>query len=143
MTQYASTKNVCKLAAAVVLSCVALSSQAEIRIGSSVSSTGFASFLGEPEEQTLKILVEDINAKGGIKGEKIRLISYDDASDANKARTFATRLVEDDEVVAIIGGSTTGATMAIMPVVEEAGVPFISLAGAIEITQPVRPHRGP
>ncbi len=142
MTQYASKKNVCKLAVAAVLSCVAMGSQAEILIGSSVSSTGFASFLGEPEEQTLKILVEDINARGGVgvKGEKIRLISYDDASDANKARTFATRLVEDDEVVAIIGGSTTGATMAIMPVVEEAGIPFISLAGAIEITQPVRKH---
>lgn len=142
MTQYALKKNVCKLAVAAVLSCMAVSSQAEILIGSSVSSTGFASFLGEPEEQTLKILVEDINARGGVgvKGEKIRLISYDDASDANKARTFATRLVEDDEVVAIIGGSTTGATMAIMPVVEEAGVPFISLAGAIEITQPVRKH---
>lgn len=142
MTQNASKKNVCKLAVAAVLTCMAATAQAEILIGSSVSSTGFASFLGEPEEQTLKILVDDINAKGGVgvKGEKLRLISYDDASDANKARTFATRLVEDDEVVAIIGGSTTGATMAIMPVVEEAGIPFISLAGAIEITQPVRKH---
>lgn len=66
MTQNASKKNVCKLAVAAVLTCMAATAQAEILIGSSVSSTGFASFLGEPEEQTLKILVDDINAKGGV-----------------------------------------------------------------------------
>lgn len=140
MIKSTSKKGVFKLAAAAAIACMVTSVQADILIGSTISSTGFASFLGEPEEQTLKMMVEDINAKGGVLGEKIRLISYDDSSDANKARTFATRLVEDDEVVAVIGGSTTGATMAIMPVVEEAGIPFISLAGAIEITQPVRPN---
>lgn len=114
--------------------------QAEIHIGSTLSSTGFASFLGEPEARTLKMLVDDINAAGGVDGEKIRLTVYDDGGDPNKARTFATRLVEDDEVVAIIGGTTTGTTMAIMPVAEDAEIPFVSLAGAIEIIQPVRPY---
>lgn len=140
MIKKTSKKSVLTLATAAALTCLVPSVNAEILIGSTVSSTGFASFLGEPEDQTLKMMVEDINAKGGVLGEKIRLISYDDGSDANKARTFATRLVEDDEVVAVIGGTTTGATMAMMPVMEEAGIPFISLAGAIEITQPVRPH---
>lgn len=140
MIKKTSKKSVLTLATAAALTCLVPSVNAEILIGSTVSSTGFASFLGEPEDQTLKMMVEDINAKGGVLGEKIRLISYDDGSDANKARTFATRLVEDDEVVAVIGGTTTGATMAMMPVMEEAGIPFISLAGAIEITQPIRPH---
>jgi len=116
------------------------SALADIHIGSTLSASGMAAFLGEPEAQTLKMLVDDINAAGGIRGEKIKLIVYDDAGDANKARTFATRLIEDDEVVAIIGGTTTGTTMAIVPVVEEAGVPFISLAGAIEVIQPVRKY---
>ncbi len=127
------------MSAAVLVMGTLGSAQAEIRIGSTVSATGFAAYLGEPEARTLKMLVDDINAKGGVNGEKIRLISYDDGGDPNKARTFATRLVEDDEVVAIIGGTTTGTTMAIIPVVEEAEVPFVSLAGAIEIIQPVRP----
>lgn len=140
MIKKTSKKSVFKLVTAAALACMVTSVNADILIGSTVSSTGFASFLGEPEDQTLKMMVEDINAKGGVLGEKIRLISYDDGSDANKARTFATRLVEDDEVVAVIGGTTTGATMAMMPVMEEAGIPFISLAGAIEVTQPVRPH---
>lgn len=112
---------------------------ADIKIGATISETGPASFLGDPEAKTLKMLVEQINAAGGVKGEKIKLVIYDDAGDPNKARTFATRLIEDDEVVAIIGGTTTGTTMAVMPVAEDAKVPFISLAGAIEIVEPVRP----
>lgn len=112
---------------------------AEIKIGASVSETGPAAFLGDPQTKTLKMMVDDINAKGGVNGEQIVLVIYDDGGDPNKARTFATRLVENDEVVAIIGGSTTGATMAIIPVVEDAGIPFISLAGAINIIDPVKP----
>lgn len=113
---------------------------AEIKIGASISATGPAAFLGDPELKTLEMLVEDLNAKGGINGEEITLIAYDDNGDPNKARTFATRLVEDDEVAAIIGGTTTGTTMSILSVAEDAGIPFISLAGAIDIINPVKPH---
>ncbi|QFI69730.1 ABC transporter substrate-binding protein [Sinorhizobium alkalisoli] len=113
---------------------------ADIKIGATLSETGPAAFLGDPEAKTLKMLVEEINAAGGVNGEKIELIVYDDGGDPNKARTFATRLVEDDEVVAVIGGTTTGTSMAIIPVFEDAEVPFISLAGAIEIIDPVKPY---
>lgn len=112
---------------------------AEIKIGASISATGPAAFLGDPELKTLEMLVEDLNAKGGINGEEIELIAYDDNGDPNKARTFATRLVEDDEVVAIIGGTSTGTTMSILAVAEDAEIPFISLAGAIDIINPVKP----
>ncbi|GAA4406099.1 ABC transporter substrate-binding protein [Advenella faeciporci] len=140
MSDNKTGKTVRKWAGLVAALCFATGVQAEIRIGSTVSATGFASYLGEPEAQTLKMLVDDINAKGGVLGKQLKLFAYDDAGDANKARTFATRLVEDDEVVAIIGGTTTGATMAIMPTVQEEGIPFVSLAGAIEVIQPVRSH---
>ncbi len=113
---------------------------ADIKIGATVSETGPASFLGDPEAKTLKLLVDEINAAGGVNGEKIELIIYDDGGDPNKARTFATRLVEDDEVVAVIGGTTTGTSMAALQVFEDAEVPFISLAGAIEIIDPVKPY---
>ena len=119
---------------------LALPAMAEIKIGASISATGPAAFLGDPELKTLEMLVEDLNAKGGINGEMIELIAYDDNGDPNKARTFATRLVEDDEVVAIIGGTTTGTTMSILAVTEDAEIPFISLAGAIDIIQPVKPY---
>ena len=112
---------------------------AEIRIGSVLSVTGPASFLGDPELKTLEMLVEELNANGGINGEEVVLIHYDDGGDANTARTLATRLVEDDEVVAVVGGSTTGVTLAVAPVFEENEIPFISMAGAVSIIDPVNP----
>ena len=119
---------------------LALPAMAEIKLGASISATGPAAFLGDPELKTLEMLVEDLNAKGGINGEEVELIAYDDNGDPNKARTFATRLVEDDEVVAIIGGTTTGTSMSILAVAEDAEIPFISLAGAIDIIDPVKPY---
>lgn len=111
-----------------------------VKIGAVLSVTGPASFLGEPEDKTLRMYVEKINAAGGIGGKKIELVVYDDGGDANKARTFATRLVEDDKIVAMVGGSTTGTTMAMSPVFEAAEVPLISLGGAIEIVDPVQKY---
>ncbi|MFC4174920.1 ABC transporter substrate-binding protein [Microvirga sp. GCM10011540] len=118
----------------------AAQAQETIKIGSVLSATGPASFLGEPEDKTLRLYVDKINEAGGINGKKIELVVYDDGGDANKARTFATRLVEDDEVVAMVGGTTTGTTMAMIPVFQDAEVPFISLAGAIEVVDPVREY---
>ena len=111
---------------------------AQIKIGAVLSVTGPASFLGDPEKRTLEIYVADINAKGGVNRQKLQLVIYDDGGDANSARTFVTRLVEEDKIVAMIGGTTTGATLAMIPVIEDAQIPFISLAGAVQIIQPVR-----
>ncbi len=111
---------------------------ADIKIGSVLSVTGPASFLGDPEKKTLEMYVEAINAKGGVNGQKLQLIVYDDAGDANNARTFATRLVEEDKIFAMVGGTTTGSTLAMIPVFEDAQIPFISLAGAVQIVEPVR-----
>jgi branched-chain amino acid transport system substrate-binding protein len=112
--------------------------QEPIRIGAFLSVTGGASFLGDPEQKTLEMVVERINAQGGVLGRKLQLVSYDDGGDAEKARTFTKRLLEQDKVDVIVGGSTTGTTMAAVPLVEEAQVPFVSLAGAVVIIEPVK-----
>lgn len=125
-------------AATASLLCGTASAQQTVKIGSVLSVTGPASFLGEPEDKTLRMYVDRINAAGGINGKKIELVIYDDGGDASKARTFATRLIEDDKVVAVAGGSTTGTTMAMIPVFEEAQIPLISFAGAVEVIDPVR-----
>jgi branched-chain amino acid transport system substrate-binding protein len=111
---------------------------AQIKIGAVLSVTGPASFLGDPEKKTLEMYVEDINATGGVNGQKLQLIVYDDGAKASEALTFAKRLIDEDKITAMIGGSTTGSTLAMIPVFEEAQIPFISLAGAIQIIQPVR-----
>ena len=109
-----------------------------IRIGSFLAVTGPASFLGDPEKKTLEMYVEEINANGGVLGRQLELIVYDDGANPQNAVTFAQRLIEQDEVDVIIGGSTTGTTMAVVPIVEEAEIPFISMGGASVIIDPVR-----
>ena len=128
------------LAALTLASGAALAQSGEpIRIGSVLTVTGPASFLGDPEKRTLEIYVRKINEAGGVLGRPLELIVYDSGGDANQARTFATRLVEQDEIVAQIGGSTTGDTMAMVPIHEDAEIPLISLAGAVVIIDPVKP----
>jgi branched-chain amino acid transport system substrate-binding protein len=109
-----------------------------IKIGSVLSATGPAAFLGDPELKTLQLYVEKINTSGGVLGRKLELINYDDGSEAGKANGFAKRLIESDKVDLILGGTTTGATMSMAPLVEKAGVPFISLAGGVVVTEPVK-----
>lgn len=109
-----------------------------IKIGSVLSVSGPAAFLGDPELKTLQMAVEKINADGGVLGRKLELVHYDDSSDAGKANGFTKRLIESDKVDVLIGGTTTGATMAMAPLVDKAGMPFISLAGAVVIIDPVK-----
>jgi len=126
------------LAAGALIGTGTAAAQEPIRIGAFLSVTGPASFLGDPEQKTLEMYVERINAAGGVLGRKLQLFSYDSAGDAEKARTFTKRLIEQDKVDIIVGGSTTGETMAAVPLVEQAQVPFISLAGAVVIIEPVK-----
>ena len=109
-----------------------------IKIGSILSVTGPAAFLGDPELKTMQLYVEKINKDGGVLGRPLELVHYDDGSDASKANGFAKRLIESDKVDVLVGGTTTGSTMSIVPLVEKAGVPFISLAGAVVVVEPVK-----
>ena len=86
-----------------------------IRIGAFLSVTGPAAFLGDPEQKTLELYVEKLNAAGGLLGRKLELVAYDSAGDAEKARGYVKRLIEQDKVDVLIGGSTTGETMAAVP----------------------------
>ncbi len=129
-----------KLVAGTALALGALGAFAAdpIKIGSVLSVTGPAAFLGDPELKTLQLYVDDLNKKGGVLGRPLQLVHYDDGSDANKANGFTKRLIEDDKVDVLVGGTTTGATMSSVPLAEKAGIPFISLAGAVVIIEPVK-----
>lgn len=124
---------------AIAVSMVASAVAADpIKIGSVLSVTGPGGYLGDPELKTLQMYIERINKEGGVLGRPLQLIHYDDGTDANKANGFAKRLIEDDKVDIIIGGTTTGSTMSMAPLVEKAGIPFISLAGGVVIVEPVK-----
>lgn len=116
----------------------AVMAAAPIKIGALFAVTGPAAFLGEPERNTAKMVVDEINKAGGVKGRKLELVVYDTAGDATKAVQLATKLIKDDKVVAIIGPSTTGESMAVIPVAEKEQIPLISCSAGIKITDPLK-----
>jgi branched-chain amino acid transport system substrate-binding protein len=108
-----------------------------IKVGAVLAVTGPASFLGAPEAKTLEMLVEEINAKGGIKGNKIELVIKDTGANPEKAVSFTKQLIEEEKVFAIIGPSTSGETMAIKNIAEESKTILLSCAAAEAIVNPV------
>ena len=129
---------VCSTVCVCLLTATASFASGTIKIGGLFAVTGPASFLGEPEKKTLEMLVKEANSKGGINGMKLEAVIYDTAGDATKAVQLATKLIKDDKVSVIIGPSTTGESMAVIPVAEKERIPLISCAAGIKITDPAR-----
>jgi branched-chain amino acid transport system substrate-binding protein len=108
-----------------------------IKVGAILAVTGGASFLGAPESKTLEMLVEEINAAGGIDGHPVELIIKDSQASAEKAISFAKQLIEEEHVLAIIGPSTSGESMAIKDICQEAQTILLSCGAAEAIVNPV------
>jgi len=104
------------------------------RIGAVLSLTGTYAGLGIPEQKAIDLEVARINADGGIDGHPIEVIYEDDATDAAKAQAAAVRLIDEEGVIAILGASGTGQTMAMRTDIERAGVPQVSMAGGSAVT---------
>jgi branched-chain amino acid transport system substrate-binding protein len=111
-----------------------------LRVGAVLAVTGPASFLGAPEARTLEMLVEELNAQGGVAGRRIELVVKDTGGDPAKAVSFTKQLMEEEQVFAIIGPATSGETIAIKPVVEEGRTLLLSCAAAEVIVNPVAAH---
>jgi branched-chain amino acid transport system substrate-binding protein len=124
-------------AACVIALSVTSALAGTIKVGAILAVTGPASFLGAPEAKTLEMLVEDINAKGGLGGSKIELVIKDSGASPEKAISFAKQLIEEEKVFAIIGPSTSGETMAIKNIAEEGKTILLSCAAAEVIVNPV------
>jgi branched-chain amino acid transport system substrate-binding protein len=84
------------------------------------------------------MIKEQINKAGGINGRPIEVIIEDSKSDESAAVLAAKKLIERDKVVAIIGPSTTGESLAVIPFATKAKIPLISAAAGSAITQPVK-----
>ncbi len=108
------------------------------KIGAIFAITGPASWLGEPERNTAVMVADMVNKKGGINGVPIELIVEDTVGDATKAVNATKKLINSDKVLAIIGPSRSGTTMAVIPIVEKAKTPLISCAAAETIVKPVK-----
>jgi branched-chain amino acid transport system substrate-binding protein len=126
------------LVAAAAVCMLALPAHAgTLKVGAIFAVTGPASFLGGPEARSAEMLVEAINAKGGINGDKIELIIKDSGANPAKAISFAKQLIEEEKVVAIIGPSTSGESMKIKKIAEQGKTPLLSCGAAEVIVNPV------
>ncbi|MBI4771822.1 MAG: ABC transporter substrate-binding protein [Chloroflexi bacterium] len=115
---------------------------APYKIGAFFSTTGPVSSLGQPEADTVTMLVKQINDAGGILGPdgKLHLLEvpmYDDQSDSTKAVEVVKKLIEEDKVLAIVGGTGSGQSLAVINTVQAAEIPFISVASSSAIVLPV------
>jgi branched-chain amino acid transport system substrate-binding protein len=109
-------------------------------IGAIFSVTGDNAPLGVPERQTVEMLAKQINAKGGIDGHPVKVEFYDDAGKPDQAAQACSRLLDNKDVVAIIGPTLTGPSLAIATMCENAGMPLVSCAASIKIVSPVKPY---
>jgi len=112
------------------------------KIGTMYAITGIASSLGVPERDATLMVQKQLQQAGGIKGSdgtlhSVEIIVYDTRSEGNEAVKAVKRLIEEDQVVAIVGPSRTPTSLAVVPIVEEARVPLISVASSSEIVTPV------
>jgi branched-chain amino acid transport system substrate-binding protein len=124
------------LAAAIPLTGCSSDKEAYV-VGAIFSTSGAASDLGVPEERTVNMMVEEINDNGGINGHKLKVIIYNDESKTENALNLATKLMEQDQVLAIIGPTTTGSSLALIYAVTTGKTPLVSCAASIDIVTPI------
>jgi len=113
--------------------------QETIKIGAVFATSGPSAFLGIPEERGLKLKVDEINKAGGINGRKVEVVQYDSEGNTSKAAQLARRLIESDKVLAIVGPSSSGESLQVLPVANELKTPLIAHAGTEKMTNPVTP----
>jgi branched-chain amino acid transport system substrate-binding protein len=97
----------------------------DIKIGTHWCLTGTAAYAGTQLVKGTDLAVEEINETGFLGEATIDVVNEDDATDNAQAVTIAQRLINQENVVAIVGGCTSGATLAAVPVAEEAGIPWL------------------
>src|ERR1043165_8601958 len=88
--------------------------------------TGPEATFGQSTHNGVMLAVDEINAAGGIKGRKIRVVSEDDQSKPDEAANAVTKLISQDGVLAVVGEVASSNSLAAAPVCQSNGVPMIS-----------------
>ena len=97
-----------------------------VKVGWIGSLTGDQAVWGTCELNTVKMLFEDINEKGGLLGKQVEVIGYDTRGDATEAVNAVRRLTAQDKVIAVLGPNASGQAISISSVLEEMKVPDIT-----------------
>ncbi len=99
----------------------------EIKIGLPLPMTGSEATYGKDMENSIKLAIDEINAKGGIDGKKIVTVTGDDACDPQQATAAANKLVSAG-VVAVVGGYCSGAVVPTLTIYNEKNIPLVVTA---------------
>lgn len=126
------------LGLAISLASISYAQQEPIKIGGLFALSGKASHIGTPTKLVAEMIVDKINAEGGINGRPIELVTGDTESDPSKTVVAAKKLIERDKVVAIVGPTTTGSCMAIIDTIQKAEIPMVACVGGTPPVDPVR-----
>jgi branched-chain amino acid transport system substrate-binding protein len=115
------------------------------KIGFLAAITGSAAFLGEPERDAARMVQKQLDDQGGIVDangvrHKVEIIIYDSQGTGDGAIPLAKKLIDDDKVIAIAGGSTSPESLALVPIVQDAKIPYVSMASSSQIVEPAADH---
>lgn len=98
-----------------------------IKVGATLDMTGPVAFVGKVLSDGMNVFFSAINDEGGIHGRKITQLVEDNGYDPSRAVASAVKLSERDQVFAVVGSNGTAPTLAIIPVLEKAGVPLVGI----------------
>ena len=104
---------------------------AQVKVGVTISTTGPAASLGVPQRNSIALLPKEIG------GQTVEWIVLDDGADSTKAVANARKLIDENGVDALVGSSTTPASLAMVDVAAEKKVPMISLAASARLIEPM------
>jgi branched-chain amino acid transport system substrate-binding protein len=104
----------------------ATSTTGDILVGEYGSMTGSEATFGISTHKGIEMAFEETNAKGGIKGRKLKLISMDNQGKAEEAASVVTRLITQDKVVALLGEVASSRSLAAAPIAQKYKIPMIT-----------------
>jgi branched-chain amino acid transport system substrate-binding protein len=98
----------------------------EIVIGHFGSMTGSEATFGQSTDEGIRMAVDEVNAAGGIKGKKVKVITMDDQGKAEEAASVVTRLIEQEKVVALLGEVASSRSLAAAPIAQNKKIPMLT-----------------
>lgn len=101
----------------------------DVVIGVSIPLTGPLAEAGEMTVKAMDLFCEQINAAGGVNGRTVRYEVLDDKMDPTEASMVAQRFIENEEIICVVGSLTSGTTLAVLPIYNEAGMGVICPTG--------------
>lgn len=106
------------------------STMTSVKIGLVAPLTGDSGIMGESQRRGYELALTEINAAGGVNGVPIELVTYDDQGDPQKAASGAQKFADDDSILAIGGSCNSSSTLAMVPIIDAAGLPELVVSSS-------------